>query len=141
MYICLHCGHEFDEIDRKHYDHGTGVWEEYCPCCGSEDFEEAAECVECGAVKSVDYLVNGWCDDCLNIAADDYKTVFEYGADRTAVVELNGVLAREFSRTEIEAILLNHLMNNGDLKKATKDFAFDDKYDFADWLKGKKTNE
>ena len=134
MYICLHCGHEFEKPNTTH---NGGYWEEEwneCPNCGSEDFEEAAECVECGAVKSVDYLVNGWCEDCLNIAAEDYKTVFEYGADRTQVVELNGVLAREYSRTEIEAILLNHLMNNGNLKKATKDFAFDDKPDFAEWM-------
>jgi hypothetical protein len=134
MYICLHCGHEFDEIDRKHYDHGTGVWEEYCPNCGSEDFEEASECVECGAVKCADNLINGMCEDCINIAAEDMRQAYEYGADRTEVVEINGVLAMAFSKVQIEAILTNYLMNNGDFAAECKRFALDDKYDFTDWL-------
>lgn len=135
MYICLHCGHTFAEIDRKHYDPSTGVWEEYCPNCGSEDFEEADECVECGAVKSADYLINGLCEDCIKSAAEDMRLVYQYGSARTAVIELNGVLARAFTRVQIEAILENWLMTNGDFGKECFQFATDDEGDFAEWLK------
>lgn len=141
MYICLHCGHTFDEIDRKHYDRSTGVWEEYCPNCGSEDFEEAEECVECGAVKSADYLMNGWCEDCIRSAADDMRTAYEYGNDRTCGLELNGVLYRAFSRIQIEAILENWLMINGDLAKECREFALDDTDDFTNWLNRRKKHE
>ena len=133
MYICLHCGHEFDD-PKKDYDRGTGHWDEECPNCGSEDFEEAAECVECGAVKCSDNLINGMCADCINIAAEDMRQAYEYGADRTDVVELNGVLAMAFSKVQIEAILTNYLMNNGDFAAECKRFALDDEYDFTDWL-------
>ena len=43
MYICLHCGHEFEQpsnrYNRRWSDSDDS--EQYCPNCGSEDFEEA----------------------------------------------------------------------------------------------------
>mgnify|MGYP002514325182 CR=1 FL=1 len=133
MWMCIHCGHEFDEPHQE-YDKGTGRYDYDCPNCGSEDIEEALICDECGAVKSADEIVNGMCADCINIAAEDMRQAYEYGADRTEVIELNGVLAMAFSKVQIEAILTNYLMNNGDFAAECKKFALDDKFDFTDWL-------
>lgn len=135
MYICLHCGHQFTNATNR-YNRIVNRWEDdaECPNCGSEDFEEAEECVECGALKGADNLIHGMCDDCINIAAEDMRQAYEYGADRTEVVEINGVLAMAFSKVQIEAILMNHLMNNGDFAAECKKFALDDKFDFTEWL-------
>ena len=50
MLRCNRCGEEFDEPDTRRITEnldGENVWwthtEEYCPYCGSQDFEEAAE--------------------------------------------------------------------------------------------------
>lgn len=50
MLRCNRCGEEFYEPDtrkfRENLDGENGWWtytEEYCPRCGSQDFEEAAE--------------------------------------------------------------------------------------------------
>lgn len=135
MFICLDCHRQFDNPETKY---GLGGYPEeptyHCPYCDSMEFDEAEECVECGAVKFVENLKNGMCEDCINIAAEDMRKAYEYGADRTEVVELNGVLATAFSKVQIEAILTNYLMNNGDFAAECKKFALDDKYDFAEWI-------
>ena len=136
FFVCLHCGHEFswEELKRT-YDRGTGHYDDECPNCGSEDIEEAESCVECGAVKSKDSLINGICAGCIKEAADDMRLAYQYGAERTSVIELNGVLAMAFTRVQIEAILENWLMVNGDFGKECFQFATDDEGDFAEWLK------
>lgn len=138
MYICMDCHHEFEHPKQTH---NGGYYEEEwyeCPDCGSTDYEELAECSECGAEKIKDHLINGMCEDCINEAADDLRLLYEYGADRTQSVEINGVLAYAFSRVQIDAILTNWLMTNGDFKKEAQDYALDDKDDFSMWLKRKK---
>ena len=142
FFVCLHCGHEFswEELKRT-YDRGTGHYDDECPNCGSEDIEEAESCVECGAVKSKDSLINGICAGCIKEAADDMRIAYQYGAARTSVIELNGVLARAFTRVQIEAILENWLMVNGDFGKECFQFATDDEGDFAEWLNEKRRNE
>ena len=137
MWMCIHCGHEFDE-PHKEYDKGTGRYDYDCPNCGSEDIEEAEACSECGAVKSKDSLINGICAGCIKEAAEDMRLAYQYGAARTSVIELNGVLARAFTRVQIEAILENWLMVNGDFGKECFQFATDDEGDFAEWLKEEK---
>ena len=139
FFVCLHCGHEFswEELKRT-YDRGTGHYDDECPSCGSEDIEEAESCVECGAVKSKDSLINGICAGCIKEAAEDMRLAYQYGADRTSVIELNGVLAMAFTRVQIEAILENWLMTNGDFGKECFQFATDDEGDFAEWLKEEK---
>lgn len=142
FFVCLHCGHEFswEELKRT-YDRGTGHYDDECPNCGSEDIEEAESCVECGAVKSKDSLINGICAGCIKEAADDMRLAYQYGAARTSVIELNGVLARAFTRVQIEAILENWLMVNGDFGKECFQFATDDECDFAEWLNEKRRNK
>lgn len=133
MYKCFHCGFEFPD-PKKVYDHGTGGCDYECPNCESADIEEVAECAECGAMKCKDSLLNGLCEDCISIAAEDARTAFLYGADRTDCVELNGLLAWVLTRNQIEAIITNYLMNNGDLFADAKEYCLDDKDDFSEWL-------
>lgn len=69
MYICWHCGHEFEEPVIVHDDpspngvslpQGTYQYQE-CPNCGSEDIDKAKVCPMCG-----DWFFSpeGLCPDC-----------------------------------------------------------------------------
>lgn len=135
MFKCYHCGHEFDEptnecnmpVDPN--DERAG-----CPNCGSPDFELVGTCIECGAAKVDENLFNGMCIDCIRHAAYDVRKTMDYGNDRKEAVELNGVLAFALSTVQIEAILTNWLMTNGDIEAEGFKFATDDIYDFSDWL-------
>lgn len=135
MYKCLHCGHEFEDIDRKHYDHGTGVWEEYCPNCGSEDFEEAEQCELCGEWHVADKVHNGVCDDCLQ-KAETMGNVVAFGNTDKQEVELNGFLAWAFTPSEIEDILINELLKSKDLaNNYMHNYVMNDPYMFARHIK------
>lgn len=135
MFKCMHCGHEFEEIDRKHYDNSTGVWEEYCPNCGSEDIEEAAQCEICGDWHAADYLHCGVCEKCAEL--DDPREAYAYGSARKSCVELNGFLAYSYSAQEIEAALWKDLMSSRPslVKEYANKFITDDLGDFAEWYK------
>ena len=133
MYKCMHCGHEFDE-PHKDYDRGTGYTDCECPNCGSEDFEEVAECKLCGSYHVEDEMAHGVCKTCIGkmITLD---RAYEYGAERKTAVELNGLLAYAFSTTEIENILFSILRLEGyHGKQDAEDYCTDDITDFADWV-------
>lgn len=134
MFICMHCGNTFDEPE-KQYDHGTGHWDEECPNCGSEDFEEAAECSECGRVHAVDALIDGLCAECIEKKSDDILTAYQYGESRTQTVELNGMLASAFTKEQIEDLLYKVLTMTDTAAREAKRFCKDDLYDFAQFLK------
>lgn len=126
-YICIHCGHHFEEIDRKHYDRAAGVWEEYCPNCGSEDFEEAVHCIKCDEFVPEDNMVGSICKGCLEKRINDEEAL-AYGNDRKEAVELNGFLAYIFSASEIEYILKANIP-----KGYARRYITDDIYDFSEW--------
>jgi len=135
MYICLHCGHEFEDIDRKHYDHGTGVWEEYCPNCGSEDFEEAEQCDLCGDWHVAENVTNGVCEKCLEESATVGNAV-AFGNTDKQEVELNGFLAWAYTPDEIEDILINDLLKNKTLANDyVHQYITNDTFMYARWLK------
>lgn len=141
MYICMHCGNQFEEIDRKHYDSATGVYEEYCPNCGSDFFEEAEQCEICGDWHAVGYLNGGVCESCME-KQSTIENALAWGEEDTAGVELNGFLAWAFSPSEIEEVLKNELMKNEDLaKKYAHQFCFDDPDAFAQWFKKKEEDK
>ena len=117
MYVCMHCGHEFEEIDRKHYDNSTGVWEEYCPNCGSEDFEEAAKCELCDEWHSAEKVVNGVCKNCIERGSNDIKKLLRYAIDAFTTQELD------------------ELIYNDTLLGEAKRMALDNEDDFAEILK------
>lgn len=141
MYVCIHCGHEFDEPSNRYNTRWSDSddSEPCCPNCGSPDIEEAEKCIECGAVKPEGETIFGFCEDCLDRAADDFDTVQAYGADRTEAVEINGLYAWAMSKDEIELACLSWMMAHRDPKKDARAFALDDKYDYAGWLKERKT--
>ena len=134
-YICLHCGHHFEVIDRKHYDPATGVWEEYCPNCGSDDFEEAAQCPICKEWFSDEDMRYGVCADCLGKSVTK-ENAFRYGSDDTHTVEINGFLAWCYSADEIMEILSKHFEKTSDAwkKRMIAEYLNDDKWNFAEWL-------
>lgn len=135
MFKCIHCGHEFDE-PQKDYDRGTGRMDECCPNCGSEDIVEVKECALCGELHAEEYLIEGVCEKCLEKKVA-METAMTYGMYRKSCVELNGLLAYAFTASEIEEILTAVLKSVGPwADHYVKDFCMDDKYDFAEWLKG-----
>ena len=135
MFVCMHCGHEFEDIDARNYDNSTGTWEEYCPNCGSEDFEEAEKCEVCGEWHLAEKVVNGMCENCLKEEAT-VPNAFAWGEYEKQGVELNGFVAWAFTPDEINSILLTELMKNKDLAdKYARDYCMDDTWAFADYLK------
>lgn len=79
---CTDCGYEFDYEDRTvvKESHGfdDGFYETFscCPNCGG-DFEDAADCCECGEAFTENELYSGWCEKCLRETIN-YDTFFEY---------------------------------------------------------------
>ena len=79
---CTDCGYVFDFEDRTvvKESHGfdDGFYETFscCPNCGG-DFEDAADCCECGEVFTENELYSGWCEKCLRETIN-YDTFFEY---------------------------------------------------------------
>ena len=79
---CTSCGYVFDYEDRTvvKESHGfdDGFYETFscCPNCGG-DFEDAADCCECGETFTENELYSGWCEKCLRETIN-YDTFFEY---------------------------------------------------------------
>ena len=79
---CKDCGYEFDFDDRTvvKESHGfdDGFYETFscCPNCGG-DFEDAADCCECGETFTENELYDGWGEKCLRETIN-YDTFFEY---------------------------------------------------------------
>lgn len=137
MYICLHCGHSFDEphnrYNRRWSDSDDSA--AYCPNCGSEDFEEAEKCEKCGEWHIADKVSNGICENCLTKSAT-VSNAFAWGNKDKQGVELNGFIAWAFTPDEIESVLLNDLMKSKDLaNKYARDYCMDDAWMFAQYLK------
>ena len=79
---CTDCGYVFDFEDRTVVKEGhgfdDGFYETFscCPNCGG-DFEDAADCYECGEAVSENELYSGWREKCLRETIN-YDTFFEY---------------------------------------------------------------
>ena len=75
-YICPDCGHIFWDCEATvtKVPNFTGVGTEWiatfsCPCCGSEELEEASHCRKCGgAFRESDLIAQYYCKECLEIA-------------------------------------------------------------------------
>ena len=80
--ICTDCGYVFDYEDRtvvkESHGFNDGFYETFscCPNCGG-DFEDAADCCECGEAFTENELYSGWCEKCLRETIN-YDTFFEY---------------------------------------------------------------
>ena len=81
---CTSCNYVFDYEDaggvrENHWLDGEYMWSEtflVCPNCGG-DFEDAADCCECGEAFTENELYSGWCEKCLRETIN-YDTFFEY---------------------------------------------------------------
>ena len=79
---CTDCGYVFDYEDRtvakENHGFNDGFYETFscCPNCGG-DFEDAADCCECGETFTENELYDGWCEKCLRETIN-YDTFFEY---------------------------------------------------------------
>ena len=79
---CTDCGYVFDYEDRtvvkESHGFNDGFYETFscCPNCGG-DFEDAADCCECGETFTENELYDGWCEKCLRETIN-YDTFFEY---------------------------------------------------------------
>ena len=81
---CTDCGYVFDYEDaggvrENHWLDGEYMGYEtflVCPNCGG-DFEDAADCCECGETFTENELYDGWCEKCLRETIN-YDTFFEY---------------------------------------------------------------
>ena len=79
---CTSCNYVFDYEDRTvvKESHGfdDGFYEAFscCPNCGG-DFEDAADCCECGETFTENELYSGWCEKCLRETIN-YDAFFEY---------------------------------------------------------------
>lgn len=71
--ICTRCGGQFEEsevfVEREYHDEIPGGYFEelqFCPYCGSDDFEDAGECKKCGADLLYGKLLGGYyCEGCV----------------------------------------------------------------------------
>lgn len=102
------------------------------------DEPETVTCAICGEEKPDEDCLNGVCAECIR-KATTFKTALAYGEDRPSCVELNGFLAYEFTKDQIEEILTTALLDAHMLTGATfgAGYISDDASDFADWLKEK----
>ena len=79
---CTSCNYVFDFEDRtvvkENHGFDDGFYETFscCPNCGG-DFEDAADCCECGEAFTENELYDGWCEKCLRETIN-YDTFFEY---------------------------------------------------------------
>ena len=79
---CTDCGYVFEYEDRTVVKEGhgfnDGFYETFscCPKCGG-DFEDAADCCECGETFTENELYSGLCEKCLRETIN-YDTFFEY---------------------------------------------------------------
>ena len=79
---CTDCGYVFDFEDRtvvkESHGFNDGFYETFscCPNRGG-DFEDSADCCECGEAFTENELYDGWCEKCLRETIN-YDTFFEY---------------------------------------------------------------
>lgn len=82
MYICIECGHEFEEgEERVRYEdrnecHGSPSYEKYrvCPECGG-DYDEAVRCEECDHYAPKSELESGLCPDCAKRTEKEFQSI------------------------------------------------------------------
>lgn len=116
MYICLECGHIFEDGEEKRWSESRGeFWgmscsEEMigCPICGG-NYEESKKCVICGSAHLEDDLHGGVCDECI----DEYRNNFDLcdkicGEEKTEI-RINSLIASILDEGDIEAILTHYI--------------------------------
>ena len=123
MYKCYECGHIFEEGEQNYSGDG---WNEpktaICPVCGGA-FGGANFCSRCGGQFLEDELTEGFCEDCVNGAIEEYSfdhitKLYLMASDEKEEVELNSFIVSMFSPSQINELLLRELLKSDKIKKA-----------------------
>lgn len=129
MFKCMHCGSEFEEPN-KTYDHGTGRYDYECPCCASEDFEEAGKCIKCGEVFPLDDMIGSICRGCVEKRAT-VSNAYRWGWRHTPEGKLNDFVNYAWTPSLASEELLKHCT-----PEDARQYVSNDLYDFSEWLEG-----
>lgn len=138
MYICVDCGHIFDEGEQAHCSESRGeCWGAHCsedmdgcPLCKG-DYEEIEPCEVCGSYEYEGELYGGVCEHCISECENDFGACYEISKDEVQSVEINALLATLLTEQEINFILWNHI-NLLKPNISCKEFIDSDKYWFGE---------
>ena len=129
-YKCDKCGHLFEDGEQE-FNEDIGMW--VCPVC-SASYKKVYRCNVCGEFfeehEGVDTGNGNVCDKCIDSYRHDAKAIKEVADDTPVSVKLNVFLAEQFTREEIESILLNELLKRKDADY--KEFLDNDPFWFAE---------
>ena len=109
-YICLDCGNIFEdgEIESWVEPHGETMYG--CPMCRG-NYEEAVACSVCGSEHLEEDLNGGVCDDCINGYRRDFDFCYHISLCEEENISINALLISLFDKSDIEAILIEHIKN------------------------------
>lgn len=115
-YICLECGHIFEEGEQAQWTESRGeFWGmpcreamSGCPKCHGE-YVETAKCEICGAEIHPDEVV---CEMCIDERKHDFDMCYRVCGDEKDEIKLNALLVSLFDVADIEAILYQYVKNN-----------------------------
>lgn len=148
-FICVDCGHIFDEGEEMHWTEPHGEQFAGCPICGGS-FERASHCKHCYGDFLEDNLYNGWCEECLKEMIT-YDNFWIYIKEREAVADFFFINVWKSSVPTTISEELNAMMEvtykamtsyekryrKDDFMKLCEEFIMHDywtKFDFAEWL-------
>lgn len=133
-YICMHCGNHFTEPNNRYNRRWSDSDEsdQYCPNCGSVDFEEAGHCLRCGEFFPLDDMVGSICRGCVEKSMT-VANAYRYGDRDTPEGTINAFVLYSWSPRRASEELLKSCTPE-DARK----FCGDDIYDFSEWLEGQE---
>lgn len=132
MFICKDCGEvfhltEFGVLVSSYFDEEDSLC---CPCCHSDDYEEAVYCNNCGKFVPESDAVDGYCKKCIESFTTAEKVVDFCQTDDTLSIEINWAVASilqslGISPNEVLKSYLLEVANNSAFKVKAKEAAFD----------------
>ena len=129
-YRCRKCGHMFEDGEAYVSDETNAAG---CPVCNG-DFDRVYYCRVCEDYFTEDECVTtahgNVCNKCIDSYRHDAEAIKEVADDTPVSVKLNVFLAEQFTREEIESILLNELLKRKDADY--KEFIDNDTFWFAE---------
>ena len=133
-YICLHCGHHFNEphnrYNRRWSDSDDS--EATCPNCGSVDFEEAGHCIKCDEYFPLDQMVGSICKSCIEKRMT-VPNAYRYGWKNTPEDGINDFVNHSWSPRQASEELLKSCT-----PEDARRYLSEDLYDFSEFLEGQE---
>lgn len=134
MKICIHCGHHFSEPSNRYNKRWSDSddSEQFCPNCGSPDFEDAGHCIKCGEFVPEDEMVGSICKACV-MRAMTVENAYAYGQRNTPEDEINDFVVHAWTPRQASEELLKSCT-----PEDARRYISDDIYDFSEWLEGQE---